>query len=317
MVEIDLHPWSESALFSKTLVYVDQMESVTVDDWRYGLWSSLAIEFLGRAALSHISPVLLADGDNWRNSAFAIGLAPTTKKFRPISIPIAEVVKRLEELIPEFGREHADFCAIHANRRNEELHTGSLSFSGLGTSLWLADFYGTCQILLESMGRNISELFSNPSEVIEIIDSKSDETAKAVNKDISAYRQVWQNLEQKERERLKDRSSTMVSRRLGHVVDCPACLSRALLSGSPSGAVSTSIDDGEVVQKQTMMPTSFECKACGLKIDGLSKLSACNLGDAFTGTTTISPSEYFELYTEEDLEEVRREFRYADADFND
>jgi hypothetical protein len=54
-----------------------------------------------------------------------------------------------------------------------------------------------------------------------------------------------------------------------------------------------------------MLPSAFECVACGLKIAGLSKLSACGLGDAFTATTTLTPAEYFGLYTEQDLDEAR------------
>ena len=41
------------------------------------------------------------------------------------------------------------------------------------------------------------------------------------------------------------------------------------------------------MQRQTMLPSSFECLACKLKISGISKLSACGLGDAFTATSTF------------------------------
>jgi ribosomal protein L37AE/L43A len=36
----------------------------------------------------------------------------------------------------------------------------------------------------------------------------------------------------------------------------------------------------------------FECVACGLKISGLSYLSACGLGDTYTGTFTYDAAEY-------------------------
>jgi hypothetical protein len=54
-----------------------------------------------------------------------------------------------------------------------------------------------------------------------------------------------------------------------------------------------------------MLPSSFECVACHLKISGLSKLSACGLGDAFTATSTVSAADFFGLHTEEELEEAR------------
>lgn len=61
------------------------------------------------------------------------------------------------------------------------------------------------------------------------------------------------------------------------------------------------------MQKQMMLPSEFECVACGLKISGLSKLSACGLGDAFTSTSIMTPAEFFGLYTQQDLEEARAE----------
>lgn len=54
-----------------------------------------------------------------------------------------------------------------------------------------------------------------------------------------------------------------------------------------------------------MLPSSFECVACGLKISDLSKLSACGPGDAFTATSTSSPAEFFGLHTEDELDEAR------------
>ena len=71
------------------------------------------------------------------------------------------------------------------------------------------------------------------------------------------------------------------------------------------GQVSTEVGQDVVVQKQTMLPSAFECVACRLKISGLSKLVACGLGDAFVSTTTLSPAEFFGLYTEQDLDEAR------------
>jgi hypothetical protein len=68
-----------------------------------------------------------------------------------------------------------------------------------------------------------------------------------------------------------------------------------------------------------MLPSSFECVACNLKISGISKLSACGLGDAFTATSTFSASKFFGLYTEEELEEARKEGAEPqwEPDFND
>ena len=74
---------------------------------------------------------------------------------------------------------------------------------------------------------------------------------------------------------------------------------------------------GNVIQRQERFPSSFECIACGLRISGLSKLSACNLGDAFQEKSTYSPAEFFALYTEEELEEARSQGPEFEPDFNE
>lgn len=118
------NPWSSDSLFAKSLTYLEQMEASIADQWQFGLWSSLSLELLARAALSNISPVLLADSKNWRNITFALGNAPTAKKFNAISISTKEVLARLTELLPEFTEEMAGFCSKHTDDRNAELHSG-------------------------------------------------------------------------------------------------------------------------------------------------------------------------------------------------
>jgi hypothetical protein len=47
------------------------------------------------------------------------------------------------------------------------------------------------------------------------------------------------------------------------------------------------------------------------------RLSACGLGDAFTETSVYTAAEFFELYTEEDLEEARAGMPEYEPDFNE
>ena len=313
-------PWSEEGLFAKAQLYVERMESYTADDWQFGLWSTLALELIARAALAHVSPVLLADPKSWRNLTYALGLEPTAKKFTPVSVPTKEVVQRLAELVPQVTPEIAGFCKQHLERRNAELHSGELVFSEIGTSKWLPSFYLALQTLLAVMGKELKDVVSDPGGAHSMIDALEDEAAKAVEQDITAHQKVWSNKPDEEREAAIAQARTWATRQAGHRVDCPACGSPALLQGSPSGAVSTEIDEREeeVIQRQTMLPTSFQCIACGLRISGLSKLAACGLGDAFTGKSVYTAAEFFELYTEEELEQAREDAASQfDEDFNE
>jgi hypothetical protein len=247
----------------------------------------------------------------------ALGAEPTAKKFSPSSISTTEVFARLNELVPAFTEEIAGFCTKHSGRRNSELHTGELAFSALGTSEWLPRFYLACKVLLESTGRDLSSFVSDPQTAQSMIDSLEDAATKAVAQDIRALAQVWSDKDEEEKRKATAQATAWAMRQTGHRVACPACGSPALVRGNPSGTVATSVNEDEVVQRQTMLPSAFECIACGLRISGLSKLSACGLGDAFTAKSTYSAAEFFGLYTEEDLEEARNEMANYEEDFNE
>ncbi|MBC7101606.1 MAG: hypothetical protein H5U13_00035 [Parvibaculum sp.] len=292
---VPTHPWSSDSLLAKASVYMERMESNTPEDSQFGFWSALCLELLARAALARISPILLADHSNWRNLTYALGHQATAKKFAPSSISTSEALGRLTELLPSFTQEIAGFCGKHADRRNAELHTGELAFDALGTADWLPKFYQACRVLLQSMGLELENFVADPRAARMMIESLEDEAAKAVQQDIKAHAQVWQNKEPEEREDAKTQALSWAIKQSGHRVVCPACGCTALVQGSPSGIVATSVNDDEVRQKQAMLPTAFECIACGLRISGLSKLSACGLGNAFTATSTYSAAEFFGL----------------------
>jgi len=307
------HPWSEDALFAKALLYAERMGSHTAEDWEFGFWSALTLEFIARAALAHISPVLLANSNNWRNLTHALGAEPTAKRFSPTSIGITDALARLNELLPEFTPELAGFCTQHADRRNSELHSGDPAFASLGTSEWLPRFYSACKVLLESMDRTLDELIAEPNAAQAMINSLEDAAAKAVAQDIKAHAQVWNNKNEQERNRATVQATAWATRQAGHRVSCPACDCPALVQGTPGGTVTTTLDDDEVVQRQTMLPAAFECIACRLRISGLSKLSACGLGDAFVAKSTYSAAEFFGLY----IEEALAEYPEPEPDFNE
>lgn len=144
---VSAHPWSEDSLFNKAKLYVEEMESKP-SGWQCGFWSALSLEILARAALSHISPVLLANDRNWRNLMHALGGSSTKKGFSPTSIPTTELFARVRELIREFTDEDYNFCMKHAEKRNTEIHSGELAFERLNSSEWLPSFIKCAKHLL-------------------------------------------------------------------------------------------------------------------------------------------------------------------------
>jgi hypothetical protein len=169
------------------------------------------------------------------------------------------------------------------------------------------------------MGKDLGEFFRDPGLVKDMIAVMMDTAAKSVGKEIEAQRKAWEQRSPEDQKLASDQAIIWATRHGGHRVTCPACGSTALVQGSPQGSVTTPTEqEDEVVQKQTVVPSSFECVACGLKIAGLSKLTASGLGDAFTATSTYSPAQFFNLYTDDDMAEARASAEPEfEEDFND
>lgn len=306
------HEWSAPSLLAKAQRYTDLMLDQPRDHWQFGFWSALCLEMIIRAAVANVSTTLLADGKDWNNVLFALGKKGASSKLSPKSIDASDAITRAEALFPEFNREMVNFCVIHLQRRNAELHSGSLPFDALNTSTWLPQFYAACSALLGTLGMPMDKFFG-PDEAktaATLIQALKDDAAKAVKGTISAHRTIWEEKSEEERKKLARKADDQSTRADGHRVSCPACQSVALVNGAPAGPESSSFKDGMIVLRQPMLPSHFECKACGLKIAGYSKLNACDLGGTFTSTSYADPVDYFE-------DDFRDRFSGMDEDNNE
>ena len=290
------HEWSGEALRNKAQLYLETMLSFPRGDWKFALWSALSLELLARAALSNISPALLADGKaHWHHLLYSLGNQPNATNYRPRAVYISEVFIRLQELIPDFTVELVGFCREHVHKRNEELHSGASPFEGVSESSWLPTYYRACQVLLNSMNQGLESFLGTDEATVAsaMIEAAQDESAKSVRQAIRAHKLVWEDVDVEEKERLIIQSSTWATRQTGHRVSCPACECIAILSGTPISAPVPEIMEEEITETQEYLPTRFECLACGLKISGLSRLSSAGLGDTFNAKFTYDPGEYF------------------------
>ncbi len=304
------HEWSHGQFLNKAQRYAEKMLAQDRDSWEFGFWSALALEMLARAAMSSISPTLVADSSKWENLYYALGHDPTSKKFSPRTAATTDILKRLESIMPEFTPEMLNFAVTHSERRNSELHSGSLPFDELGTAKWLPQYYSVMDSLLKFLGCDLAMLFGmdEAKAAKTLIDSLLDEASKAVRASINGHNTVWKEKSEDTREELSVRAKTLASRRIGHRVSCPSCGSTALLHGSSIGSPQTSIEDDQIVERQSMLPTRFECFACELKIAGYSRLSASGLGDSFTSTTYYNAADYFEIEPDYGYEEDFNEY---------
>jgi len=288
--------WNPEALFVKAQRYVENMLATDSDRWEYALWSSLSLEFLARAALANISPALLADNkDGWASLFHALGFNPTESKFTPKSIPVSEVFRRLAAILPDFSKENSDFGILHTGRRNSELHSGEAAFEGINASKWQPDYYHASEILLRSMGMALPDLIGEKEAeiAVKLIEAAADVSAKAVLGDIEAHKQTWHSMTEGDRASQTQAAAIWATRQHGHRVACPACSSQALVVGEPVAAPVQKLDDGEITETQEHLPNRFECIACGLKIAGLSRLSAAGLGERYKKTDVYDAAEYY------------------------
>lgn len=294
-----IHEWSKEALFAKAQKYAEEMRRYPKSDWQFPFWSTLCLESLARAALSHISPTLLADHKNWLNLHYSLGLESFGEKFVPNSITISEVVNRLTKLLPAFV-ELKDFMAEHMIRRNAEVHAGDNVFVGLKESDWLPHYYRTCEILLQSMGEELEALLGKDESNIakQYIHARQDEAAKAVKKEIETHKSLWNDKNSTDRGISETQALAWSARWRGHRAICPACGCAALLFGEPHSKAIKTISGHQITEIQVILPTRFQCVACGLQISGFAKLMACGLGDTFTSKRVYNAADYYGMVDE-------------------
>jgi len=288
--------WDPECLYAKAQRYIQRMGESDTDEGEQALWSSLSLELLARAALTNVSPALLAEtGKNWDSLYHSLRFVPTSDRFSPRSIPTNEVLSRLRTIFEDFTTENESFCVRHTGRRNSELHSGENAFEGVSPANWQPSFYSACQSLLATMGIGLEEFLGSDEANIakKLMDAAADENAKAVKGDVAAHKKVWDAKEESERNELSAAAKAWATRQYGHRVSCPACGSVALVYGEPIAAPVQKLANDEITETQEHLPTHFECVACSLKIAGLSRLTAVGLSDRYKKTQVYDAAEFY------------------------
>lgn len=263
----------------------------------FPFWASLALELLARAALAKTSPVLLADASDadGRHLLHALGLEPKVKTYVPKSITASDVLTRCEQIVPAFTKDIESFCRGFTNKRNEELHSGGSPFLEVPTQSWLPRYFEASKVLLAFQGLKLDDFVgAEEAKAAEVmLQAVADEAAKNVQKQISAYAEVWKSKKADEQEQQSKQAEKQAQPWRGHVVRCPACGSPALLTGEEVKQQPPVLEGEEIVVRSVLLPTKFECTACGLEIDGHSLLHAAGLGGQFTRRTVYDPVDYY------------------------
>ncbi len=300
--------WETNPLWAKSKLFFEYAFDSPRDDPRFGLWSAMGLELLARSAIARISPTLLAESDRDHKHllhALNLGSEAVSRK----SIGASQVLQLCQLLVPGFTTDDCKAANALVNIRNDELHTGASAFTDYTAQKWLAGFYRCCQTLAKSLDYDLVNLFGKVEADVALSELTQVEAdvKNTVKNNIAAYEKVFVAKEQEEKDALFAESEKKLAQLVHlrhHRSVCPACKGPASVQGDPFGQESRQDDDGEIVVRQSVLPSSFNCGNCNLKLNGYAELCVVGLGNPYTRTRRYSPEEFYGMRAEEDIDAI-------------
>lgn len=302
--------WERDPLLDKAKLFFEYASKEPAEDPRYGLWCSLGLELLARAAVASVSPVLLAEPvSDHKHLLHALGV---TKLSAPQSISVAQVLALCQSLFADFTAEDAVASKALINRRNAELHSGEAAFDSYHSKQWLPGFYHSCSFLAKALGETLESVLGAAQATVaaEVLKQSREDVLGRVKSSIAAYKKVFDGKSTDEQQAAaadaQKRTEQLVHER-HHKVECPACGCNAVVEGDAFGPEKIDHEEGQIILRQSVSPRAFNCFACGLKLTGYADLDAAELGGIYTRRTSVSPDVYYGLIDPENIDEYLAE----------
>lgn len=289
---------NSDALHAKSKVYMSRAVARKIDgDFdEYQLWSSLALELLGKAALSRRHPSLIVDPIHWQSLFVAAGLNITTDVK---TITGKTLFGRLTHLVPRFDKGVQKFCADMAERRNAELHSGDVPFRTMRLSAWEAHYWYAADAILRHIGSSLEDWLgaADAAAPRRLLDEAAAALQSSISLRVENAKTDFLARKKHEREQLQARAVALQPAALRELfLDrhdevwpqvCPACGSRAYMAGEQTGEVITDDADGrgiwEVVDRE-FLAEQFKCPSCELSLTGSAELEAAGINDIYADT---------------------------------
>ena len=307
--------WERDPLWAKARLFFERALNTRREDPAFGLWCSLGLELLARAALASISPALLAEHDREQKNLLH-AIHPQFQIPQPKSISASLVFQLCDKIFPAFTTEDSKISLALLNRRNEELHSGAAAFDEYDPSKWLAGFYHACQSLCNVLGQTLVDLFGQDEAAFaETLRAEDRENLKArVLGAIVEHKGVFDAKTPQDQQNAREQAETLaqtLSTKRHHRVTCPACGCGATVQGIPFGKEHVTHEEDEIVVRQSVSPAEFSCSACGLHLTTYAALETAGLGIPHTRTTRSSPEDYYGLIDPDDLGSYMDEYIQA------
>lgn len=267
------------------------------------LWASLALELLAKAALSRVSPLLIAvPTEDGANILIAAGLMTGEARFE--SIKAHTLFARCARAFKPFNDKHA---LAFARARNDYLHGGEPSLSPLPADAWWARYWAQASILVHAQDRTVEELvgYERGREV----DQHLARNAKNVeHRTEMLLERARQRLAQFESGSLPARLAAEWTRPVDLTVGgshratqtCPACGGGGVLEGDHVSEYTLQYeqvaeDDFDSWVDLLVSADHFSCSRCRLALDGYELIVQAGLPPEFPDVGDVSDyaeSEY-------------------------
>ncbi len=291
-------------LYNKAKVYVERATGLQAngDMEMCQLWASLALELLGKAALAKIHPVLVADPQDV-DSLFAACGHPFSTTRR--SILAKTVFDRLRHVNSNFLQGDKDFCMDMANRRNAELHSGELPFTGMREGAWVPKFWRVCKLILEAQNKTLDDWLGGDEATKAETAIQTVKTAEVVESKFrtaaETFEMAYPIAEAKNLIRTTTRFfntswQPLFGRTQADVFQahqCPVCKCEAAVSGERWNEEVSTIERSDEpwmeLVETTYVTSGFRCTVCQLKLDGRDELDLAEIEKEFVVTEEREP----------------------------
>ncbi|WP_157117667.1 hypothetical protein [Nocardia vaccinii] len=288
-------PYGEEQFWIKAKLFLNRAMGPSGDrtEDEKQLWAALALELLAKAALSKVSPILVAEPTADGSHALrAAGLIEGETHFT--TARASTIFKRCQKAFRPFSEDEATKIA---SGRNEYLHGAALGITNIPAQAWWPRFWAQAHILLTAQGADISQLVG-----VERVD------------EVEAYlAQNQQNIEHQLTSRIETAKLSLARFREGRMsgseqakwqdaptrfpimdyhipAECPACHGAGRLEGNDIvdrrvGEYGDHEGDHFIgmIAEIDVSPECFTCPTCHLLLDKYELIVAADLGeDAFT-----------------------------------
>ena len=307
--------WDSATLLAKAKLYGERANNEQMNSALFGFWMSLCLEFLSRAALAEIHPVLLADPRSEGNFHFSFGINP---KGNPVSIQAKTVFARCSIFVSGFTDKMSAHCLILADRRNKELHTGNAAFEGHDNSAWLPQTYEIFEVLLTHLKTDFKSFLGDEHSQVAVtmLKDRHQHIKSDVQKKVSEACKKFSAIDSNEKATKINQGSDLAARAvaqsaLSQICTCPSCSFKAIIVGESlsRGPIKINESDSTIVREVRVLPNMLACPTCGLRLIGYQQLLQVQLGQVFIKLEIEDPIEFFGIDPEEyvDIDKLIRD----------